>query len=91
MTEPLQKRTWCYVQAPCLYEMAPCACGNHDTQWSEYQGHLWCERCQIDFKPSHNGIFDGPIPVAISAMLGISFDRFNLETRQVEKFELGQS
>lgn len=84
----LEKRTWHYVQSPSVYEIAPCACGNSDTQWSEFKGRLWCAKCEIDFVPEHNGIFDGPIPVATCAMLGISFDAFNLETNEIEPFEL---
>ncbi len=88
MTDPLEKRKWCYVQQPGAYEIAPCACGNGDTQWSEYRGRLWCDRCAVDFIPAHNGVFDGPIPVATAAMLGMCFDRINLETNEIEPFEL---
>ena len=87
-TTMLVKRTWCYLQPPKQYDMAPCACGNHDTQWSEYEHHLWCEKCQIDFIPEHAGIFEGPIPVGCAAMFGISFDRLNLETNTVERFDV---
>lgn len=87
MTEPLEKRTWCYAQSPAVYEISPCECGNGDTQWSEFKGHLWCAKCEKDFIPKHNGVFDGPIPVAVCGMLGISFDRINLETNEIEKFE----
>lgn len=83
---PTEKRAWCYVQSPSMYEMAPCACGNADTQWSEFAKHLWCSKCEIDFVPEHAGIFDGPIPVKVCEMLGISFDRINLETNEIEPF-----
>jgi len=82
------RRTWVYVQPPSMYEIAPCSCGNEATQWSEFRHHLWCGKCGKDFVPEHNGIFDGPIPVMACLMLGISFDRFNLETRQIEPFKL---
>ena len=82
-----EKRTWCYIQSPATYEMAPCACGNEDTQWSEFRHHLWCANCQIDFIPEHDGIFGGPIPIGVASMLGISFDRINLETNEIERFE----
>lgn len=85
--EPVERRTWHYLQSPIVYEMAACACGNADTQWSEYAKHLWCSRCCIDFVPEHAGIFDGPIPVNLCAMMGISFDRMNMETGKVEPFE----
>lgn len=84
----LEKRKWCYVQPPSSYGIAPCACGNHETQWSEYARHLWCARCEVDFVPVHGGIFDGPIPVTVCGLLGMSFDRVNLETNKIETFEV---
>ena len=86
----LEKREWCYVQPPQTYEIAPCDCGTVATQWSEYKGHLWCEECQKDFIPSHNGLFDGPIGVELCRMLGISFDRVNLKTGEVEPFKMDE-
>jgi len=85
--KPLEKRTWCYAQQPNEYEIAPCSCGNRDTQWSEYKGHLWCVKCEKDFVPEHNGVFDGPILVNVCRLMGISFDRVNLETQQIEIFD----
>ena len=85
---PLEKRTWCYVQPPSAYEISPCSCGNANTQWSEWQYRLWCDKCEKDFIPDHGGLFDGPIAVEVCRMLGISFDRFNLETNEIEPFEL---
>lgn len=87
MTE-LEKRTWHYIQPPSQYGIPGCACGNCNTQWSEFKDRLWCDKCEIDFQPEHWGVFDGPIPVATSMMLGMCFDRFNLETQAVEPFEL---
>lgn len=84
----LEKRTWCYVQPPASFEMAPCTCGNADTQWSEFAKHLWCAKCEIDFIPKHAGVFDGPIPVTVSTVLGMSFDRVNLETNEVDRFNI---
>jgi len=80
----LEKREWVYVMRPNAYEIAACACGNDDCDWSEYKGHLWCQKCEKDFLPEHNGVFDGPIPVGVATMLGMSFDRFNLATQQIE-------
>jgi hypothetical protein len=85
----MKKRTWIYTQRPAVYEMAGCDCGNQDPDWSEFEKHLWCATCKKDFIPAHVGIFDGPIPVNCCAMLGIKFDRFNLETQQIEPFDLG--
>jgi hypothetical protein len=83
-TEGLEKRTWVYVQRPASYEMAACKCGNADPDWSEYKGRLWCAKCETDFVPEHNGVFDGPIPLMTAQMLGMSFDRYMLATGQIE-------
>jgi len=85
--QKLEKRTWVYVQRPREYEIAFHGCGHTDPDWSEYKDHLWCPECGVDFIPEYWGIFDGPIPVNISRALGICFDRFNLETQQIEPFE----
>ncbi len=82
----IKKRTHCYVMAPAAYGLPPCKCGNKNIQWSEYEHRLWCDRCNLDFIPKHNGIFGGPIPITVTKMLGISFDRINLKTMKVEKF-----
>jgi hypothetical protein len=80
----MEKRTWCYIQQPKTFEMAPCECGNVETQWSEYKNHLWCAKCEKDFIPVHTGIFSGPVPIMVSRMLGLHFDRFNIVTEQAE-------
>ena len=87
MPEELKKRTWVYAQRPCKYEIALHGCGHTDPDWSEYEKHLWCPVCLVDFIPEHYGILDGPILVKTCGLLGIFFDRFNLETQQFEKFE----
>jgi hypothetical protein len=77
------KRKWCYTQPPATYEIAPCACGNKNTQWSEWKGYCWCEKCKLDFIPKHSGIFDGPIPLNASNLMGIRFDRLDIKTNKV--------
>lgn len=78
------KRTWCYLQSPKVFEMAPCSCGNTNTSWSEYQGMLWCDKCKIDFVPEHNGLLDSPISFYTSQMFGLNFLRHNLLTGKIE-------
>jgi hypothetical protein len=85
-TSTKEKRTWCYRQPPAAFEIAGCTCGNSATQWSEFTGHLWCSKCEKDFIPAHNGIFDGPIPVGLAGMMGMSFDRIDLATQTIQKF-----
>lgn len=74
----LKKREWVYVHLPSKFDIAPCKCGNTDLQWSEFEEHLWCDRCQKDFIPEHWGIFDGPIGWETIKLFGISFTRYNL-------------
>lgn len=79
----LVKRTWAYLEPPKKFEIAPCSCGNEDTQWSEYEKHLWCDKCKIDFIPSAGGVFDGPIPMQVAKMLGFTFAKINLEDKKI--------
>lgn len=88
MTPERAKRTWHYLLQPKQFEMGPCECGNFDLQWSEWERHLWCDKCQIDFIPENKGVFDGPIPGRIAALLGMTFDRYNMDTQRVERFDL---
>ena len=83
-----ERREWCYIQQPIWYEIAPCSCGNENTQWSEFKKHIWCDICNIDFIPEHNGIFDGSIPFHCAELMGISFDRIDLTTFEVIKFDI---
>ena len=82
------QRTWCYVLAPGAFDVAPHSCGRHDAQWSEFQGNLWCARCKVDFVPEHNGIFDGPIPMASAALMGVVFDRFDIASETRDRFDI---
>ena len=86
-TIKMKKRKWIYIQRPIVYGIDPCECGNEDPDWSEYRDNLWCGVCKKDFIPKHWGIFDGPIPVNGCRLMGISFDRINLETGEIERFE----
>lgn len=86
VTTTLLRRTHVYLCSPAAYEISGCECGNADPEWSEFQGHLWCAACQIDFVPQHSGVFDGPIPVQGMTLLGLPVDRMlNLQTLEVEQ------
>ncbi len=89
MRKPAQskkvKRTWVYMAHPADCGLPPCACGNTGVVWSEWKNHLWCALCEIDFIPEHGGIFDGPIPVAMTAMMGIDLRRVSLRTKKIMK------
>lgn len=84
----LQKRTWWFIQPPTAFDIAPCSCGNEDTQWSEFKKHLWCDKCQKDFIPEHNGIFDSPISAGVANIMGIKFDRWNDALKTVEVYDV---
>mgnify|MGYP003432047567 CR=1 FL=1 len=79
----MNKRKWVYTQPPKTYEMSPCSCGNEDTEWSEYEKHLWCSKCEKDFIPEHIGIFDGPILLQVANLCGIRFDRWMIEEDKI--------
>lgn len=86
-TPPKDRRTWHYLEKPKQFEFAPCACGNHDTVWSEWAGHLWCPVCEVDFIPKHSGLLEGPVMTQTLNLLGVCLDRYNMETNQVEFFD----
>jgi hypothetical protein len=82
----LIKRTKCLIKPPSVYGLSGCpCCGNEDVQWSEWERHLWCDKCQLDFVPESKGILDGPVPVELAAMLGMPFIFYNIETGEIEK------
>ena len=89
--KPLVKRVECYVMKPAVYEIASHGCGHTDPEWSEYEGHLWCPACEIDFKPKHHGVFDGPIPLHTAEMMGMRFERVNVSTGQIVPVNLEES
>ena len=83
----LEKRKFVYCQQPQIYEVGPCLkCGGYNITWSEFVKHLWCYDCEIDFIPQHWGIFDGPIPLYAAQVMGISFDRIEIATKNIIKF-----
>ena len=77
----LKKREWIYVQPPMAYEVFCDICNNPHVEWSEFEGMVWCWRCLKDTRGT-GGVFDGPIPVNASKLLGICLDRIDLATGQ---------
>lgn len=73
---------------PKEYEISGCpTCGNTDPDWSEFQRHMWCPKCEIDFEPEQGGVFDGPIPMNCCRMLGVTFDSYVLATNEIERYD----
>jgi hypothetical protein len=82
----LNRRRWVYIQDAPAYEIKCDRCGNPHVTWSEYRHLVWCWMCLKD-TPGDGGIFDGPIPMQICKILGISFDRIHLKTGRILKMQ----
>lgn len=72
-TSTLERREYTYVMRPKDYEVPGCPCGNDDPDWSEFKGHCWCPVCWMDFRPEHDGVFGGPIPINGAHLMGMCF------------------
>ncbi len=64
---------------PTAYEMRCDLCGGDNIEWSEFEHMIWCYDCEKD-TPGTGGVLDGPLPINAAMMLGLSFDRIELET-----------
>ena len=49
--------------------------GTHRT--AEWDRLIWCYDCEIDTR-GNGGIFDGPVPIGVCEILGISFDKLDI-------------
>ncbi len=83
----MQKRESCLCQQPFVYEIKCDQCGGTNITWSEYEKMIWCYDCERD-TPGTGGIFTGPIPVNMCAMLGISFDKIRFSDNKILKMEI---
>lgn len=90
MADELKKRTWHYVQKPAEYEIACDKCNGTNIDWSEFEHMIWCHDCKIDTR-GNEGIFGGPIPVQLAGILGMSFDRYEMEKKEIHKFINGKN
>lgn len=83
----MRKRKWVYCQQPTVYEISCDLCGGSNITWSEFEHMIWCYDCKKDTRGTE-GIFDGPIPLEVSKILGISFDRIDLKTKKLKKMRV---
>lgn len=74
----MKKRKWIYVQKPYEYGIRCDKCKGTNIEWSEFEHMIWCHDCQIDTE-GQEGIFDGPIPVCATELLGLSLARLYLK------------
>lgn len=80
----MKKRKWVYIQHPTIYEVFCNKCKGKNIAWSEYEHRIWCYDCRKDVVGT-GGIFDGPIPIKICEMVGISFWRRYLKSDKIMK------
>jgi hypothetical protein len=79
----MRRRTWHYVCKPAVYEIACDKCHGTNIEWSEFEHMIWCYDCKID-TPGTGGIFDSPIPMGVTELLGMSLDRYNIKKDRIE-------
>lgn len=77
----MRKRKWIYIQKPQDYEISCDLCGGSNIAWSEYEHMIWCYDCEKD-TPGNGGVFDGPIALKATRLLGMNLDRIDLKTGQ---------
>jgi hypothetical protein len=83
----MDKRTWHYILPPNKFDIICPKCKGTNIQWSEYVHHIWCYKCNEDLELRNGYLFDGPILINLSVdVLSINFDRFNIETNEIELF-----
>lgn len=83
----MKKRKWAYIQKPSVYEIHCDLCGGSNITWSEFEHRIWCYKCRKDI-PGTGGVFDGPIPLEVAKMLGMSFDRIQIPSGKVAKMKI---
>lgn len=83
----LSKRTWHYIQKPQDFGVTCPLCESTNLAWSEYEKHIWCYACEKDLNNYHS-MLDGPVPMNVATMLGVSFDIFNMTTGKVERYDI---
>ena len=76
-TRVLRERV--FVLEPARYQIRCDLCGGDNITWSEYEHLIWCYDCEKDTVGT-GGIFDGPIPLGATQLLGLSLDMVDLKT-----------
>ena len=74
-----RKRAQVWIMKPQAYEISCDICGGSNIDWSEFEHLIWCYDCQKD-TPGNGGVFDGPIPIGVCELLGLSFDKVDMQT-----------
>jgi len=92
-----KKRKWIYVHHPTRYDIRCDKCWDGDVNetgtnidWSEYEHLIWCYDCKKDLS-GFIGIFDGPIPIEATEMMGVSLNRIYLKSGKMFKLVDGKN
>lgn len=92
LNAPKIKRTHIYASSPISFSISCPRGQGHKIEWSEFEGHIWCYKCEKDyFLPwgsIYTGIFSGPIIVQTATMMGSDFRRINLATEEIIPYNL---
>lgn len=87
----MKKRKWIYINHPTVYDIRCDKCWNGqinktgmNIDWSEYEHRIWCYDCKED-RFGTSGIFDGPIPIELTEILGCSLKRFYIKSKRIMK------
>ena len=82
-----EKRIWCYIQKPNEHDIQCPECKGVNLEWSEFESHIWCYDCEEDYS-NYISVLSGPYAVMAGHLLGIRLDRINLETKQIEVYNI---
>lgn len=83
----MEKRTWYYITPPKYFDVQCPKCKKTNIEWSEFQKYIWCYDCKEDLELRNDILFGSPIPINFSVhLLKMNFDRFNMETNEIEIF-----
>lgn len=84
------KRVWCYFQKPSRHEIECPVCKGNHLDWSEWDKNIWCYDCKKDYS-NYTSALSGPVPIQLATMLGLSLDMYNLETQEVQHYDLNKN
>lgn len=76
----MEKRTEHFIQDPIYFAITCRKCGSSNTQWSEYEGHIWCDVCNEDIELEHKYEI---WPVHTARLLGFDLRRWDMVNKKV--------
>lgn len=61
-------RVYIPAYSPYKYGIRCDVCNSDNIQWSEFEGKIWCQACEVDTKGTCSDL-SGPVPVETSKLL----------------------